>query len=200
MMKKDLIKIFFDEIYSKAPKRTYETNIIINNHIDETWSFDLADMIEFKTSNKKGIRYIFVIIDFFSFYLWAIPLKNKNSQILTDEFSNILTTSKRSSLKLESDRGENYYNSSFQKFLKSKIIHHYSPFTDKGPSIAERVIRIICNLLKKPVFLAGKASWINELPSVLKKYNNTIQHSIKMTTVQASKKANEKLVFVNLQD
>ena len=197
MMKKDLIKIFFDEIYSKAPKGTYETNIIINNHIDETWSFDLADMIEFKTSNKKGIRYIFVIIDNFSNYLWAIPPKNKNTQILTDEFSNILTTSKRSALKLESDRGEYYYISSFEKF---KNIHHYSPFTDNGPSIAERVIRIICNLLKKPVFLAGKASWINELPSVVKKYNNTNQHSIKITTVQASKKASEKLVFVNLQD
>ena len=65
MMKKDLIKIFFDEIYSKAPKRNYETNIIIINHIDETWSIDLADMIEYKTSKIKGIRCIFVMIETF---------------------------------------------------------------------------------------------------------------------------------------
>ena len=56
MMKKDLIIFSFDEIYSKAPKRYEETNIKNNNHIDETWSNDLADIIEYKTSNSKGIR------------------------------------------------------------------------------------------------------------------------------------------------
>ena len=84
--------------------------------------------------------------------------------------------------------------------MKSKSIHHYSRYTDKGPSIAERVIRTLRNLLKKPVFLVGEASWINELPSVIKHYNNTIHHSIKMTPVQASKKVNEKEVFSNLKD
>ena len=69
--------------------------------------------------------------------------KQKNSPTITNEFSNILTTSKRKPLKLESDRGLEWYNSVFQNFLKSKNIQHYSRFTDKGPSIAERVIRII---------------------------------------------------------
>ena len=60
----------------------------------------------------------------------------------------------------------------FQKFSKIKNIQHYSRFRDKGPSIAERVIRTICNLLKKPRFLAGNADWLIELPSVIKQYNN----------------------------
>ena len=148
MNKKDLTKIFIDEIYSKAPKRNYPTNKIDYNHIDEIWSIDLADMIDYKTSNNKGLRYIFVIIDNFSKYLWAILLKNKYSQTITNEFSNILTKSKRKPLKLELDRGSEFYNSIFQNFLKGKNIHHYSRFTDKGPSIAERVIRTIRNLLK----------------------------------------------------
>ena len=84
--------------------------------------------------------------------------------------------------------------------MKSKNIHYYSRFTDKGPSIAERVIRTVRNILKKPIFLAGEASWISELPSVIKKYNNTIHHSTKLTPIQASKKSNEKIVFHNLRD
>ena len=188
MNKKDLTKIFIYEIYSKSPKRNYPTNKIDYNHIDEIWSIDLADMIDYKTSNKKGFRYIFVIIDNFSKYLWAIPLKNKYSQTITNDFSNKLTTSKRKPLRLESDRGTEFYNSIFQNFLKSKNIHHYSRYTDKGPSIAERVIRTIRNLLKKPVFEKGRADWISELPPVIKKYKNTIHHSIKMTPNQASKK------------
>ena len=132
--------------------------------------------------------------------MWAIPLKNYYSQTITIEFSNILTTSKRKPLKLESDRGAEFYNSIFQNFLKSKNIHQYSRFTDKGPSIAERVIRTIRNLLKKSIFLAGKADWISELPSVIKQYNNTIHHSTKMKPIDASKKSNEEKVFTNLQD
>ena len=165
---KDKIKIFIDEIYSKPPLRNYPTNKIIYNHIDEIWSIDLADMIDYKISNNKGYRYFFIIIDNFSKYLWAIPLKNNYSQTITNEFSNILTTSKRKLLKIESDRGTEFYNSLFQNFLKLKNIHHYSRYTDKGPSIAERVIRTVRNLLKKPIFLAGNANWISELPSVVK--------------------------------
>ena len=141
MVKKDNMKIFIDEIYSKAPKKNYETNKIIYNHIDEIWSIDLADMIDYKVSNNKSYRYIFIIIDKYSKYLWAEPLKNKTSQTTTIEFSNILTTSKRKSLKIESDKGSEFYNSIFHNFLKGKNLHYYSRFTDKGPSIAERVIR-----------------------------------------------------------
>ena len=191
-MKKDLLKIFIDEIYSKPPKKQNPSNKIIYNHVDEIWSFDLADMIDYKTSNNKGFRYIIVIIDNHSKFLWAIPSKNKYSQTITNDFSNLLKNSKRKRLKIESDRGTEFYNSIFQKFLKNKSIQHYSRLTDKGPSIAERVIRTVRNLLKKPVFEKGKADWLSELPSVIKQYNNTIDHSIKTTPVQASKKSNEK--------
>ena len=200
MIKKDLTKIFIDEIYRKAPKKNYETNKITYNHIDEIWSIDLAGFSDYKISNNKNYRYIFIIIDNFSKFLWAIPLKNKYSQTITNEFSNILSTSKRKPTKIESDRGSEFYNSIFQNFLKSKNIQNYSRYTDKGPSIAERVIRTIRNLLKKPVFEKGNANWLSELPSVIKQYNNTIHHSIKMTPNQASKKSNEKAVFDNLKD
>ena len=200
MTKKDNIKIFIDENYSKPPMRNFPTNKIVYNHLDEIWSIDLADMVDYKISNNKGLRYIFIVIDNFSKYLWAIPLKNKYSQTITNEFSNILTTSKRKPLKLESDRGTEFYNSIFQNFLKGKNIHHYSRFTDKGPSIAERVIRFIRSLIKKPIFEKGRAHWLSELPSVVKQYNNSIHSSIKMTPNQASKKSNEKTVFDNLRD
>ena len=80
------------------------------------------------------------------------------------------------------------------------MLHHYSRFTDKRPSIAERVFRTVWNLLKKPIFLAGNADWISELPSVIKNYNNTIHSSTKMKPIDAFKKSNEKLVDSNFQD
>ena len=115
-------------------------------------------------------------------------------------FQRFLTASKGKPFKLESDRGAIFYNSFFQNFLKSKNIQQYSRFTDRRPSIAERVFKTIRYLLKKPVFEDGKANWISELSFVIKKYNNTFYHSTKMTPIQASKKLNEKLVYSNLQD
>ena len=200
MVTRNLTKIFIGEIYSSPPRKNYPTNKIMYNHTDEIWSIDLADFFDYKTSNNKGFRYIFIVIDNFSKYLWAIPLKNKYSQTITNEFSNILTTSKRKPLKIGSDRGTGFYNSIFQNFLKNKIIKHYSRYTDKGPLIAERVIRTVRNLLKKPVFEKGNADWISELPFVVKKYNNTTHSSTKLTPIQASKKSNEKIIFDNLKD
>ena len=64
-MKKGLFKIFIDEVYSKPPKKIYETNEMLYNHRDEVWSNDLADFSDYKTSNNKRFRYIFVKIDNF---------------------------------------------------------------------------------------------------------------------------------------
>ena len=199
MVKRDLTKIFNDEIYSFSPRKNYPTNKRVYNFVNEIRSTELVDMIDYKTSNNKNYRYIFIVIDNFPKYFWPIPLKNIYSQTITQEFSNNLTTSKRKPLKLESDRGSEFYNSIFQNFLKSKNIQHFSRFTDKGPSIAERVLRSLRNLIKKPIFLAGNADWLSELPSITKKYNNTLHHSTKMIPIQASEKSNEKLVYSNLQ-
>ena len=84
--------------------------------------------------------------------------------------------------------------------MNLKFVQQYSKFTDKGPSIAERVVRSVCNLLKNPVFGRKNADWKSELSSDINKYKKTIHHSIKITPIEASKKFNEKVVYNNLND
>ena len=50
------------------------------------------------------------------------------------------------------------------------------------------------------MFEKGNADWLSELPSIIKQYNNTVHHSIKMKSIDASKKSNQKLVYNNLKD
>ena len=85
-MSKKLINIFIDEIYSKPPKKNYITNKINIYHIDDTWSIDLLDLNDYGPKNNKGYRYCLIVIDNFSKYGWAIPIKNKNSQTIKDTF------------------------------------------------------------------------------------------------------------------
>ena len=78
-------------------------------------------MIDHKRSKNKGFRYKFVILDNFSKYLWAIPLKKEKSKTIAEEFSKILTTSKKSLIKLESDRGAKFYNPILKTCLIVKV-------------------------------------------------------------------------------
>ena len=158
----------------------------------EYWSDWHADH---KVSNNKTFRYIVVVIDNFSKHTWCIPLKNKISQTKKEKFSKNLTSSKRKPIKKESNRGNEFYISIFQEVLKMNNFHHYSRYTHKGPSIVEGVIRTIHNLSKKQVFQSTNSSWLSDLPSVVKKYNNTNHHSTKMTPIEVSKKVIEIPVF-----
>ena len=200
MIKKYLTKTFIDEIYSSPPKHDYPTNKTIIKSIDDTWSSDLLDMNDYGIKNNEGYRYILVVIDNFSKFGWTIRLKNKYAQSIIDAFSKIIRSSNRKPNHLETDDGKEYVNKFFNEILNNHNIKKYSRNTALGAVFAERFIRTIRNLIKKPVFLARNADWFSEIASVIKQYNNTIHHSTKMTPIQASKKSNEKIVYSNLQD
>ena len=187
-MKKDITKIFINKIYSPSPKKKYETNKTKIKSIDDTWSSDILDMNDNGPKNNRGLRYKLVVIDFFGKFSWTVPLKNKFAQSITDAFSGIIKSSNRKPNLLETDAGNEYGNKIWNEFLNTIIVKSNSRYTDKGAVFAELFNGTKRNLLNKPVFEKRNADWLSELPSVIKKYNNTMHHSMKMTPVQASKK------------
>ena len=194
------IKIFITEIYSKPPKRNYNTNKTDVYHIDDIWSFDILDLKDYGSKNNRGYRYVLVIIDNFSKFGWTIPLKNKNAQTIKDSFENILTNSKRKPNLIETDRGKEFYNNIFQDFLNKNNIKLYSRNSSYGAVFAERFNRTIRDLLKKIVFEQGDAKWIDILPTITEQYNNRRHTSTKLSPKDASLKKNEGFVYKNLLD
>ena len=194
------IKIFINEIYSKAPKKNYITNKTDVYYIDDIWSLDILDLKDYGPENNRGYRYVLVTIDNFSKYGWTTPLKNKNAQTIKDSFENILISSKRSPNLIEIDRGKEFYNNIFQDFLNKNNIKLYSRNSSYGAVFAERFNRTIRDLLKKIVFEHGDAKWIDILPIITKQYNNRIHSSTKLSPKDASLKKNEGFVYKNLLD
>ena len=194
------IKIFINEIYSKPPKKNYDTNKTDAYYIDEIWSLDILDLKDYGPENNRGYRYVFVTIDNFSKYGWTTPLKNKNALTIKDSFENILISSKRSPNLIETDRGKEFYNNIFQDFLNKNNIKLYSRNSSYGAVFAERFNRTIRDLLKRPVFEKGDGDWIDVLPTITKQYNNRIHSSTKLTPKDASLKKNEGFVYKNLLD
>ena len=152
---------------------------------------DILDLKDYGPENKRGYRYVLVAIDNFSKIGWTIPLKNKNAQTIRDSFENILLSSKRSPILIETDRGKDFYNNIFQDFLNKNNIKFYSRNTSLGDVFAERFNRTIRDLLKRPVFEKGDGNWIDILPTITKHYNNRIHSSTKLSPIQASLKKNE---------
>ena len=193
------VKIFINEIYSKPPRKNYPSNKTDVYHIDEIWSLDILDFKDYGSENNRNHRYILVIIDNFSKFGWTIPLK-KNAQTIKDSFENILINSKRKPNLIETDRGKEFYNNTFQDFLNKNTIKLYSRNSSYGAVFAERYNLTIRNVLKRPVFEKVDGNWIDVLPTLTKQYNNKVHSSTKLTPIQASLKKNEGYVYKNLLD
>lgn len=84
MSKRQLI----DELHKSVLKNFKRRKVVIKG-IDETWQADLIDMSTYAKQNK-GFHFILTVIDNFSKYAWAIPLKNKNADSVTDAMEKIL--------------------------------------------------------------------------------------------------------------
>lgn len=64
-----------DELHRPARKNFKRRKVIIKG-IGDLWQADLIEMIPYCKENK-GVRYILVVIDCFSKYIWARELKSK---------------------------------------------------------------------------------------------------------------------------
>ena len=56
---------------------------------DETWSADLNDKSSLSKYNKN-YKFLLTVIDIFTKYAWAIPLKNKSGLSITNGFKIVL--------------------------------------------------------------------------------------------------------------
>ena len=89
------IKLFINEIYSKPPKKNYDTNKTVVYQIDDIWSLFILDLKDYGPENNRGYRYVLVIIDNFSKFGWTVHLQNKNAQTIKNTFENIFISSKK---------------------------------------------------------------------------------------------------------
>ena len=97
-------------------------------------------------------------------------------------------SSQRRPNSIESDRGNDFYNNIFQDFLIKNNIKIYSRSNSFGSVFAKTFHRTLRDLLKKIVFEAGDAKWVDVLPTITKQFNNRVHTSTKLSPKDASLK------------
>ena len=175
---------------------------IIPLYKDETWSADLIDTLSLSKYNNN-YKFILTVIDIFTKYAWAIPLKNKSGLSITNGFKTILSdgpqggSEPRKREKLWVDRGSEFYNKTFKSLLKEYETKLYSTYSDLKVVFIERFNRTLLHIINKPMFINGDGNCVNILNDAVITYNNNIHSTINMTPVDASNNPDEVRYYIS---
>ena len=172
------------EIFSLVVK-TFQRIQIQTHCKDECWSIDLIERSSLSKYNKNS-KFIFTIIDNHTKYALAIPLKDKSGKSTTAAFKKLIETSKRKPHKIWSDRGKEFYNTTFLHFLKEQNIQISSIKSDLKAVFVERFNRTLLDLIKEPMYIEGKGNWLNHIIIAFDKYNFRVHGTTKMPPYEAS--------------
>ncbi|XP_031781354.1 uncharacterized protein LOC116416568 [Nasonia vitripennis] len=117
------------------------------------------------------------LIDIFSKYAWAVPIKQKTGKDVAAAMLSILKQG-RVPKNLQTDRGKEFYNKEFENLIKRYKIHLYSTYSNLKASICERFNRTLKTRMWKLFSLNGNHKWLQILSSLLNQYNDTKHRTI----------------------
>ena len=123
------------------------------------------------------------IVNIFSKYAWVIPLKDEKGVSNVNVFQKVLDKSGRKPNKIWVDKGSEFYNNSFKKWLKDNDIEMYSIHNEGKSVVAERFIRTLKTKIYKYMTSISKNVYIDKLDDIVNEYNNRYHRTSKMKLV-----------------
>ena len=176
-------------------RKNFKREKILVNHPNEQFQADLVDMQEFSKQNN-GFKYILTIIDCFSRYAFAVPVKNKTGMEIRNALSNVFAVRKASIL--QTDRGKEFLNKNVQDFLRDNEIEFFTTHnTTYKCAIVERFNRTLKAKMYKYFTAKGTRKYIDVLDDLLIGYNKSYHRTIKARPIDVNED-NYKRIFYNI--
>ena len=143
----------------------------------DLWQIDLLDLQKYKNENEQ-YRYLCVVIDCFSKYLWVKPLKNKTGAAIVKALALLLMMERPKHL--QADQGSEFFNKQVAKMLQAFGPKLYYSYSEQKASIVERVQRTLRARMGRLFTHRGNHVWIDKIDDIVTSYNNSYHRSIKM--------------------
>ena len=180
-----------DEVHKPARVRFPRRRVQIRG-LHDLFQADLADL-KSRASSNNGYCYILFVMNTFSKYVWAEPLKTKTGGEVARAMAKILasTTPPRN---LQVDDGKEFYNSSFLALMKKHGINMYSTYSVLKASLIERVNRTIKGAIFKNFTIKGNQNWTRDLQTIVNRYNDTVHRTIGMKPREVTSKDEKRLL------
>ena len=161
----------------KPSRRRYPRNRVIVYGIDEQWQADLVDLTAYARYNK-GTKWLLTCIDVFSKFAWTIPLKDKTGKSLLAAFQKLFKEAGRLPLKLQTDKGSEFYNRQVKALLKEKGVKLFSTENETKASVVERFNRTLKTRMWRYFTTNATYNYVDVLPDLMAAYNATRHRSI----------------------
>lgn len=171
MSKEEIVK----ELH-RMSRKNFQRRAYTMRGIDDTFQSDLVEMIPHAKQNK-GYKYILVLIDTFSKFVWARKLKNNIFKYISNRIPKNIQT----------DAGKEFFNSTFQRLMRTYKINHYCTFSKMKASICERVNRTLLNRIWYRFSMQGSHKWIDILSDIVDSYNSSVHRTIGMRPIEVTK-------------
>ena len=110
-------------------------------------------------------------------------MKDRIGASIVNAFQKILDKSGRQPNKIWVDKGSEFYNSSFKKWLEDNNIEMHSIHNEVKSVVAERFIITLKTKIYKYMTSMSKNLYINKLDDIVGEYNNTYHRTTKMKPV-----------------
>lgn len=182
----------------RPARKNFERRHTQMRGIGDTYQIDLVEMIPYAPLNRN-YKYILTVIDIFSKFGWAYPVKNKTSVCIVDVIKKLFNSG-HSPRNIHSDLGGEFYNSKFRELMHQHNINHYSTFTSKKAAIVERFNRTLKHKMWQMFNMQGSHKWLAILPTLLHEYNNTKHRKIRMKPADVSKRDEQRLLNTVYKD
>lgn len=181
----------------KPIRKRYVRNKTVVGGIDRQWQADLADMTDYGKYNE-GFRYLLTVIDCFSKYAWAVPVKRKDAPHMVTCLQQLLRDAKpRKPLKLQTDKGKEFLNHQVKQLLKKHGIQHFASSSDTKASMVERFNRTLKSRMWRYFTDHNTYRFLEVLPDLLHAYNHSKHRMIGMRPVDVNSE-NENQVWIRL--
>lgn len=152
--------------------------------INDLFQADLVDVTNISRYNDN-YRFLLTCIDVFSKKAWVIPLKTKSGREVTSAFEKILAEQKCNML--QTDKGTEWLNSTFQSMLNANDIKFYTSENDDiKAAVVERFNRTLKSKMWRYFTYKNTRRFLEILPDLVHSYNNTYHRSIGMKPVEVN--------------
>src|SRR5215469_924448 len=158
--------------------RKFKRRRTFTKGINDLWQADIVDLSSLARSND-GYRYLLMCIDVLSKYARVAPLKTKAASAVRDAFATFLRD--QTPNLLQTDKGTEFLNSTFQSMLQRHNVRHYTSENDDIKcAVAERFNRTFLDKLFRYLTYKNSSRYIDALPDLVTSYNATYHSTIKM--------------------
>lgn len=165
--------------------------------IDHLWQVDLIDLTSISRYNEN-IHFLLAVIDCFSRYAFVEPVRRKTAYDVASAFSRIVNSNLRQPTYVQSDKGREFVNAVFQKYLAENGISFYTSENDDVKcALVERFIRTFKSKMWRYFTRNKTLKYIDILGHLTKSYNSTFHSTIKMAPDEVNAE-NESAIYQRL--